>query len=318
MRRTALVLPVVLAVTVALAACAGGGTTGSTPDPDAVDPAPPICETPSGPAAESVTVTGEFGAEPTVEFASPLEVTTTERAVVIEGDPATPGAQVTAAYSLYDGTTGEKIEAFGWAEGEAPAAFRADTAVLLEGFARTLACLGTGTRVVGVIPGAEGFGDAGADYGVDPDSTLVFVADVIADLSPAEWTTDVPEVGGTDEAPTVTLPATAPKSDLELVVLKEGTGAVVGAGDSVTVHYLGTAWETGEVFDQSYGGDPATFAVTGVVDGFAAALIGQKVGSRVLVTMPPSLGYGEAGTSDHALAGKTLVFLIDIIGTSAP
>jgi peptidylprolyl isomerase len=114
----------------------------------------------------------------------------------------------------------------------------------------------------------------------------------------------------------VTLPAVAPKADLELVVLAEGDGDVVGVADSVTVNYLGTAWETGEVFDESYSAGPATFPVTGVVDGFAAALIGQKVGSRVLVTMPPALGYGEAGTSTNALAGKTLVFLIDIVSTT--
>lgn len=306
MRRSALALPLALATTVALAACAGAPGTGSTADPEGTTaPAASICDTPSGSAVESVTVSGGFGERPDVEFSAPIEIDEPQRLVLIEGESAAEGAQVSIAYAIYDGLTGEEIEVGGWDSDLPPIAVRADPAVTFDGFARTLACLGAGSRAVGVFPGN---GDA-----AEP---IVFVADVLEDLAPAEWTTDVPEIGGTDEAPTVTLTSATPKPDLELAVLAEGDGPVVGAADSVTVHYLGTAWETGEVFDQSYSrGEPATFSVQGVVDGFSAALIGQRVGSRVIVTMPPALGYGEAGTSDHALAGMTLVFLIDIVDT---
>jgi len=312
-RRPFVLLPVVLASALVLAGCAADPSTESTSDP--VETVSDVCETPSGAASDAVTVTGDFGTAPTVEFTAPLEVAATERAVVIEGESVDAGAPVGVAYTLYNGTTGEAVETYGYADGESPVAFRADLATLQEGFARTIACLGVGSRAVGVIPAAEGFGDAGVD-GFAADDAVVFVVDILQDLAPAVWTTDVPTIGGTDDAPTVTLPATAPKTDLELVVLTEGDGDVVGGADDVTVNYLGTAWETGEVFDESYSREPATFSVTGVVDGFSAALIGQKVGSRVLVTMPPAMGYGEAGTSDHALAGLTLVFLIDIVSTA--
>ena len=112
----------------------------------------------------------------------------------------------------------------------------------------------------------------------------------------------------------MTLPATAPPTDLRIVVLEEGDGAVVGPFDSVTVNYQGTAWETGEIFDSSFErGEPATFQVQGVVQGFMQALVNQKVGSRVLVTMPPALGYG--GSPGHELETSTLVFLIDMVLT---
>lgn len=312
MRRSLIALPFVLASALVLAGCAGDAP--AEPEQTA-ETAADICATESGAASDALTVSGDFGAVPTVEFDAPLEVDTTQREVVVEGETVEVGTEVTAAYALYNGTTGELIESLGWAEGEAPTSFRADLTSLQEGFARTLACLGPGSRAVGVIPMSEGFGDQASQVGLGEDDVLIFVVDVISavvPVVPVAWTTDVPEVGGTDDAPTVTLPDAAPKTDLEIAVLKQGDGDVVGAADSVSVHYLGTAWETGEVFDQSYArGEPATFSVQGVVAGFRDALIGQKVGTRLLVTMPPSLGYGAS--EGHELQNSTLVFLIDIV-----
>ncbi len=81
----------------------------------------------------------------------------------------------------------------------------------------------------------------------------------------------------------------------------------------MTVDYQGTSWEDETLFDQSYGKQPAQFQVDGVVKGFAAGIVGQKVGSTVLVVMPPTLGYGTDTSSTSGLGGKTLVFLIHII-----
>lgn len=316
MKKPALtVVPFALVSVLLLAACAGDPSNGSTSDPSSTPVADlDLCATPGGDTVDSVTVTGELGQLPVLDYTVPLAAPeTTERALVIDGGVEVgPGTNVEVLYTIVDATTGETLDASDYSTGVG-IPFRADITVLREGFARTIACVGPGSRVVGVIPAGEGFG---SDSGIGEDDVLIFIADVITDLSPAEWTTDVPAVGGTAEAPTVTLPGTAPKSDLELVVLKEGDGSIVGGADSVTVNYLGTAWETGEIFDESYSSSPATFSVTGVVEGFSAALIGQRVGSRVLVTMPPELGYGAAGTSTHALAGLTLVFLIDIVSTT--
>lgn len=314
MRRPLLALPLLLAAGLVLAGCAAGdGDTGSTPAPTsaaAVD----ICATPGGDVVDSLSVSGDFGTLPVVDFTAPLaDVDETQVAVAIDGGTeVAPGASVQAAYLMINGTTGEVVDTFGYGEGETPIDFRADIDALRPGFAKALGCAGPGTRVVAVIPPSEGFGDEAVDSGVAEDDVLIFVADILADLTPAEWTTDVPVVGGTEDAPTVTLPDAAPKTDLEIAVLSEGDGDVVGPADSVTVNYLGTAWETGEIFDQSYTrGEPSTFSVQGVVAGFRDALIGQKVGTRLLVTMPPSLGYGAS--EGHELQNSTLVFLIDIV-----
>lgn len=308
LRRSLIALPLVLASALVLAGCTGGDE--PTPDATETDGASiGVCEAPGGDAVSAVDVAGEFGAAPTVTFDAGLEVTTTERAVLIEGDEAEPGQLVSAAYALYNGTTGDELETYGWAEGDPATPFRADYASLFEGFAKTLGCLGPGSRAVGVIPNGEGFGDQAETVGIGVDDVLVFVVDVLSDNV---WSTDLPVVGGTAEAPTVTLPATAPKTDLEIAVLEAGDGDVVGVADAVTVNYLGTAWETGEVFDSSFAnGTPATFEVNGVVTGFREALVGQTVGSKVLVTMPPALGYGS--TEGHALQFSTLVFYIEIL-----
>ena len=310
MRRSLIALPFVLASALVLAGCAGD------PEPDATDePAAqiPVCEAPAGDAVESVEVGGEFGSAPTVEFSAPLQVDATQRTVLQQGDDAPEGALVIAAYALYNGTTGEELETYGWGGPEELTFFRGDYSNLGPGFAQTLGCLGAGSRVVGVIPAAEGFGASGAEVGLGEDDVLVFVVDVLDDTV---WTEDLPEIGGTAEDPTVTLAPTAPIADLRIATLEEGDGPVVGPYDSVTVNYLGTAWETGEVFDSSFErGSPATFSVQGVVQGFKEALIGQKVGSRVVVTMPPSLGYGAS--QGHALQNSTLVFLIDIVDTAS-
>lgn len=106
-----------------------------------------------------------------------------------------------------------------------------------------------------------------------------------------------------------------PPSELVLKVIKPGTGETVKSGDPVTVDYQGTNWTNGQVFDQSYGRGAATFETDGVVPGFGAALVGQKVGAQVVVGIPPEFGYGSAGQSGAGIAGTdTLVFVIEVKG----
>ena len=110
----------------------------------------------------------------------------------------------------------------------------------------------------------------------------MIVTDVIGvkkPLVPQAWKTDEPKVTFDAKGkPTLKLPKTKPPKDLLLKVLRQGDGDVVKTGDTVTVDYQGTSWDTGKIFDQSYGKQPASFATNQVVEGFGAALVGQKVG----------------------------------------
>jgi peptidylprolyl isomerase len=113
-------------------------------------------------------------------------------------------------------------------------------------------------------------------------------------------------------------PGTEPPSDLQIEVLKKGDGPVVPDPANVTVQYQGVNWTTGEVFDQSWGkGTPSPFSTDQVVPGFAKAMIGQTVGSQVVVIIPPAEGYGEAGQPSAGIGGTdTLVFVIDILAVA--
>jgi peptidylprolyl isomerase len=312
------VLPIltVAALAVALAGCATGEPdTSSSPDAAGDE-----CVG-SGSVSDAVDVSGDFGAAPTVSFDAPLTLDATERTVTIEGDgdAIERGSTASLQFTLYNGTTGDVVTQTDYTTDAETIAVDG----LLPGLESTLICSTVGSRVVGVIPAAEGFGDTGSQQlGVQAGQSLVFVLDVV-DLIPSaadamiEWTTDVPKVVRADDGtPTITLPETDPPTDLMLTVLTEGDGAVVGDGDNVTVDYLGMSWNTGEVFDQSFGKTPATFATTGVVPGFGAALVGQKVGSTVLVTIPPIYAYGIDPKAAQ-LGGQTLVFLIDIKDSAA-
>lgn len=115
--------------------------------------------------------------------------------------------------------------------------------------------------------------------------------------------------------PTVVFPEAAAPAGLHVEVLREGTGEEVTAGREIAVHYLGQTWG-GDVFDNSFDrGQPLSFpiGVGMVIGGWDRGLVGQRVGSRVLLSIPPELGYGSRGVPQAGIkGGDTLVFVVDI------
>jgi peptidylprolyl isomerase len=104
----------------------------------------------------------------------------------------------------------------------------------------------------------------------------------------------------------------------ELVIedLQVGDGTEAGPGQTVTVHYAGIDFETGEQFDSSWDrGESIEFRLKGLIVGWQEGIPGMKVGGRRKLTIPPEMAYGPAG-SGHRLSGKTLVFIIDLLAVS--
>jgi peptidylprolyl isomerase len=80
----------------------------------------------------------------------------------------------------------------------------------------------------------------------------------------------------------------------------------------VKIDYLGATYDAKTPFDESYSKQPLTSALTGLIQGWTIGLTGVKVGSRVLIQIPPAYGYGSQG-SGAIPANATLWFVIDVI-----
>ncbi|PFG37524.1 peptidylprolyl isomerase [Flavimobilis soli] len=125
--------------------------------------------------------------------------------------------------------------------------------------------------------------------------------------------------GGFGDKPVLTFPDAAAPEELEIKVLVQGSGDTVEAGNTIVVNYLGQTWG-GHVFDNSYDrGASIDFpiGVGAVIGGWDQGLVGQQVGSRVLLSIPPHHGYGSRGVPQAGIGGDdVLVFVVDILGVS--
>lgn len=95
-----------------------------------------------------------------------------------------------------------------------------------------------------------------------------------------------------------------------------GTGAVATPGATVNVHYLGVDYETGEEFDSSWSrSESIEFPLGRLIKGWQEGIPGMQVGGRRTLICPPEYAYGPVG-GGHQLSGKTLVFVIDLLGVA--
>ena len=110
----------------------------------------------------------------------------------------------------------------------------------------------------------------------------------------------------------------APPTELVLEDVVEGTGPEATTGQDVEVHYVGVSWSTNTQFDASWDrGKPFRFSLGEgrVIAGWDQGVAGMKVGGRRKLTIPPALGYGDAGAGGGLIkGGETLVFVVDLLG----
>ncbi|MEU9958297.1 FKBP-type peptidyl-prolyl cis-trans isomerase [Streptomyces sp. NPDC050982] len=120
------------------------------------------------------------------------------------------------------------------------------------------------------------------------------------------------------EKPEIDFPGGEPPADLEIKDIWEGDGPVAKAGDTVSVHYVGVAFSSGEEFDASWNrGTPLQFqlGVGQVIAGWDKGVQGMKVGGRRQLTIPSHLAYGERGAGGGRIApGEALIFVCDLVG----
>jgi FKBP-type peptidyl-prolyl cis-trans isomerase len=104
-------------------------------------------------------------------------------------------------------------------------------------------------------------------------------------------------------------------SGLEVWDVKEGAGAAVTPGATVTVHYTG--WLTDEKatkFDSSVDrGQPISFSLNQVIQGWQEGIPGMKPGGVRRLKIPASLGYGARGAGRDIPPHATLIFEVELI-----
>jgi peptidylprolyl isomerase len=284
----------------------------------------------TGPVVSSnsvVQATGTFGKAPTVTIPAEVAATSLYTKTLIQGSgaPLTTKESLLGNFVLYDwsGTT-HKLLGSTYSSGS-PTLFAGS---MLPGLEKALIGQKAGSRVLAVIPPADGFGPTGnSQIHVGANDTLVFVIDMLQDIGNTAGVTGTQTTNGgtglptvtpaTGKAPTIKVPATTPPTKLQVKTLLKGKGPKVASGDYIVVQYTGVNWRTKKVFDSSWSrSEPfaLNIGVGQVVKGWDTGLVGQTVGSRVLLVIPPAEGYGKAGSSQAGIKGTdTLVFVVDIL-----
>ena len=278
-----------------------------------------------------VTFEGGVGESLTATWHSEVEVpesTTVSTLVKGTGDEVADGDTVSAYLYLGNGTT--QKDAFSDYDNGAPESLPND-GQLGDVFTQLFAGATYGSRVVAVTTPGELFGPSGAagneQLGIGADDALVVVADLVEKAAVAPTPTD-------DKAHDAS-PDSQPKVEVEgdkvtgldwtgvdepdlatpvqRLVLKEGTGAAVKASDTVTVNYFGETYQAKEPFDESYTKTPLNSPLSQLIQGWSIGLTGVKVGSRVLLQIPPAYGYGAEGSGASIPGNSTLWFVIDVV-----
>lgn len=314
--RTSVGVATAATLAVALTACgsskstpkAAGSPTASATPSGATTASPASCDKfTSGTASKAVTVTGAYNGTPSIKIAGTPTVKGIERTVVTTGKGGTPSTADTANVHLtLFNAKGTKIGVQNSQATLANATSNFLTAALM--------CSPYGSRVVVVATAADIYGDSLPSI-LKATDTLYLVSDIVSKYGPAAWTTQVPKVSFNAKGiPSVTLVG-SPIKQWASKILSEGTGAVVKSGDTITLNYQGTNWDTRKMFEQSFGSQP--ISGSSFIPGFTFAMVGQKVGTKLIVTIPPAMGYGVKTSKDNPQAGHTLVFVIQIVSTKS-
>jgi peptidylprolyl isomerase len=307
-----LLLLLVPALLVALTGC-GSGSSSASADP-----------------LDAVSITGDVGTKPTVAWNSDLKADDVQTKTLVKGDGATVEKGDTVSVQIWVGNGFDQKQAFSTYDsgGASPLKLDGSSSPVLE---NAIEGATIGSRIVVTTPADQIFGPQGnAQLNIGNKDPLLVIIDLISKPKPPlkgpqgkalpapSWAPKVVAKGGTVTSLDF---AKTPKPDgkLRSADLIKGTGAVVKQGQSITVDYLGEVYGAKKPFDESYSKTPATFGIgTGqVISGWDKTLVGERVGSRVILEIPPKEGYGTQGQPSAGIKGTdTLYFVVDILAAS--
>lgn len=321
--RLRMLAAVVLPIALLTGACSSGGSAS----PATTASGSSSAEATVNPDLEKVTVTYDGTTAPKIVLPATPYTTSVGYRIVKDGTGAelTATSNAMANFVVLTGTDGKELES-SFTTKKAAALSLAE-GKLLPAIRSTLLGRKVGTQALISVPASQFAEAARTQMSLGGTDTLLFFFDITGASTPltqAEGTAVDPRAG----VPTVTMGAkptdaatfTVPKgfaapktTQVEKLII--GNGAKVASGQTVTVSYTGvTLANPGTPFDYSgkNGGSFDTVIGQGaVIVAWDKAIVGQTVGSRILIIAPPAEAYPQGQGTIKAT--DTLLFVVDIL-----
>jgi peptidylprolyl isomerase len=330
---------VVALLTLSLAACHSGSSATASASPTSTQFLPTASASVSGSASASasasasthpsitpsttldgITVTGDYGKLPTVKIPTPWGIDKTQSKALVQGtgDAVTASSMIEVNYWGANGYTGKVFdESF---SANKPISYAVSG--FISGFQTGVIGQKVGSRVLIGITGPDGYDSNGgnANIGIEVGDSLVFIVDIISVSATGPSGTTVsppaglPTVSADLKKPAVTIDTKAtPPTTLTVQPLIKGAGKAVTDASTIRVDYAEYAWSTGKLVKQTYGYSPLDGALSTTIPGWQTGLVGQTVGSRVLLIVPPAQAYPSGNPRIDVKTGETMVYVIDIL-----
>jgi peptidylprolyl isomerase len=274
---------------------------------------------------DAFSLSGDLGAPPKIDWKGQMDAGKIDSQTIIKGDgpELANGDKVLVNFTVGNGFTEEQT--FTSYDEEPSGQLVTVDDQLSPLFVEAVTGQTVGSRVALVASAKEAFGASGnAQLGIGNSDPVLLVVDLSSAVldKPSGTQTDAPawapsidfekglptkfDFSGTPE----------PTKALQKATLIKGDGPVVTSGQSIMVDYLGEIYGGDKPFDESYSKDAyqTGIGIGAVVKGWDEGLVGQTVGSRVILAIPPKLGYGEEGNEGAGISGTdTLYFVVDIL-----
>ena len=306
-----------------LTAACGSDSSSSSGATSSASPSPIVTGT-----VRDIDVTLHDIAPPDVTIPDRFGVDSTQTRVLAQstGPKVKEGDTILADYVAYDATTKRLFDSTFGPTGT-PHVFDVSTDKLLKGMVTGIVGTHVGSTIVMAIPPEDAFGSAGQQSaGIGGADTILFVLRVDKILPKQATGTrqtlppTVPQLQyDADGVPTrfeATGKEPATVKQLGVYDLIKGEGPIVKKGQTIYVQYVGQIYPDGKVFDSSWsrGAFGTTIGEHSVIEGWDKGLVGQRVGSRVVLVIPSDLGYGSTGSSDGTIKpDEPLIFAVDIL-----
>jgi FKBP-type peptidyl-prolyl cis-trans isomerase 2 len=302
-------LPALIAVTALLATLTACSTSTAPGSAGCTAPA-------SGNASSVVSATGKFGEKPKVTIPTPVNTNRTQVSTLLKGDGQilTDGTPALIEYTIYSGTTGKVVSSSSYSDPTTPVTVGATKGGPL---IDALECSRVGSRIAVAVKASELDSSTTAKPTRSSGPAYIAVIDIVKAYLPKAngalqtGVNNMPAVvTAANGAPGVSIPDIAAPTKEKVQLVRKGSGATLTKSDTAIVQYTAVDWAAAPTVQGSTwtDGDSAVTVALGSSDipaQIRSALIGQKVGSQVLVVIPPTAASGSS---------TTYVYVFDVLG----